>query len=46
VYLFLNGEVIFLRLRDVGRSINLRELASIFPRIPDKRIIKTKDTPS
>ncbi|MFX1312230.1 MAG: hypothetical protein ACFFHD_06420 [Promethearchaeota archaeon] len=42
----MNGEVIFLRLLDVGRSSNLRELASIFPRIPDKRIIKTKDTPS
>ncbi|MFX0042471.1 MAG: hypothetical protein ACFE8L_06135 [Candidatus Hodarchaeota archaeon] len=42
----MNGEVIFLRLIDIGRSINLIELASIFPRIPDKRIIKTKDTPS
>ncbi|MFX1574085.1 MAG: hypothetical protein ACFFB0_15180 [Promethearchaeota archaeon] len=42
----MNGEIIFLRLLDVGKSINLRELASIFPRITDKRIIKTKDTPS
>ncbi|MFX1321584.1 MAG: hypothetical protein ACFFAQ_08070 [Promethearchaeota archaeon] len=42
----MNGEVIFLRLLDIGRSINLGQLASIFPQIPDKRIVKTKDTPS
>lgn len=42
----MNGKVIFLRLLDIGRSINLRELASIFPKIPDKQIVKTKDTPS
>jgi len=42
----LNGEVIFLRLIDVGRNINLKKASTIFPRIPDKRIIRTKDTPS
>ncbi|MFX1478523.1 MAG: hypothetical protein ACFFCI_10385 [Promethearchaeota archaeon] len=42
----MNGEIIFIRLTDVGRTINLRELSSIFPSIQDKRIIKTKDTPS
>jgi hypothetical protein len=42
----LNGEVIFLRLIDVGRSINLKELNLNSPRFPDRQIIKTKDTPS
>lgn len=42
----MNGEVIFLRLTDVGLSIDLNQAKNIFPGIPDKRIIKTKDTPS
>jgi hypothetical protein len=42
----LKGEVIFFRLTDVGRRIDLQEVAKIIPAIPDKRIIKTKDTPS
>lgn len=43
---FLDGEVIFFRLTDVGRSIDLRKVATIIPAIPDKKIIKTKNTPS
>jgi hypothetical protein len=42
----LNGEIIFMRLTDVGRKIDLKEASSIFPGIPDKKSIKTKDTPS
>ena len=42
----MNGEIIFLRLTDVGRKINLIKASKIFPGIPDKRITKTKDTPS
>ena len=42
----MNGEVIFMRLTDVGRKIHLKEAGSIFPGIPDKKIIKTKNTPS
>ncbi|MFX0026455.1 MAG: hypothetical protein ACFE8M_08555 [Candidatus Hermodarchaeota archaeon] len=42
----MNGEVIFLRLTEVGRSINLKKASNIFPNITDKRIIRTKDTPS
>jgi len=42
----LNGELIFLRLADVGSNINLKKASNIFPAIPDKRIIRTKDTPS
>ncbi|MFW9896660.1 MAG: hypothetical protein ACFFD7_12715 [Candidatus Thorarchaeota archaeon] len=42
----LDGEVIFFRLTDVGRSIDLRKVARIIPAIPDKNIIKTKNTPS
>ena len=42
----MNGEVIFMRLTDVGRRIQLKEASSIFPGIPDKKIIKTKDTPT
>jgi hypothetical protein len=42
----MNGEVIFMRLTDVGRNIHLKEASVIFPGIPDKKIIKTKDTPS
>jgi hypothetical protein len=42
----LNGEVIFLRLTDVGRNINLKKALNIFPGTTDKRIIRTKDTPS
>ncbi|MFW9829059.1 MAG: hypothetical protein ACFFEY_15895 [Candidatus Thorarchaeota archaeon] len=41
----MNGEVIFFRLTDVGRSIDLNRAKKIFPGIPDKRIVKTKDTP-
>ncbi|MFW9820683.1 MAG: hypothetical protein ACFFE5_13825 [Candidatus Thorarchaeota archaeon] len=42
----MNGEVIFFRLTDVGRSIDLKEVRKIIPAIHDKKIIKTKDTPS
>ena len=35
-----------MRLTDVGRKIHLKEAGSIFPGIPDKKIIKTKNTPS
>jgi len=42
----LNGEVIFMRLTDVGRKIYIKKASSIFPGIHDKKIIKTKDTPS
>ncbi|MFX1390282.1 MAG: hypothetical protein ACFE9Z_09490 [Promethearchaeota archaeon] len=42
----MNGEVIFLRLTDVGRSIDLKRAATLIPVIQDKRIIKTKNTPS
>jgi hypothetical protein len=42
----LNGEIIFLRLTDVGRKIDLLKASKIFPGIPGKRITKTKDTPS
>lgn len=38
--------MIFLRLTDVGRSIDLNKAKKIFPGIPDKQTIKTKDTPS
>ncbi|MFW9772437.1 MAG: hypothetical protein ACFFFB_09920 [Candidatus Heimdallarchaeota archaeon] len=41
----MNREVIFLRLTDVGRSIDLNRAKNIFPGIPDKRIVKTKDNP-
>jgi hypothetical protein len=33
-------------LTDVGRKIYLKEASFIFPGIPDKKIIKTKNTPS
>ncbi|MFX0004397.1 MAG: hypothetical protein ACFE9C_05935 [Candidatus Hodarchaeota archaeon] len=42
----MNGEVIFYRLTDVGRSIDLKKVMNIIPAIEDKKIIKTKDTPS
>ncbi|MFW9902638.1 MAG: hypothetical protein ACFFDY_15325, partial [Candidatus Thorarchaeota archaeon] len=42
----MNGEIIFLRLTDVGRSIDLKKATTMIPAIQDKRIIKTKDTPS
>ena len=42
----MNGEVIFFRLTDVGRSIDLKKVVNIIPAIQDKKIIKTKDTPS
>jgi len=42
----LNGEVIFMRLTNMGRKIYLKKASSIFPGIKDKKIIKTKDTPS
>ena len=38
--------MIFLRLTDVGRKINLKIAPNIFPGVPNKKIIKTKDTPS
>lgn len=42
----MNGEVIFLRLTDVGRSIDLKKATTLIPAIQDKKIIKTKDTPA
>jgi hypothetical protein len=42
----LNGEIIFLRLTDVGRSIDLKKATTIIPAIQDKKILKTKDTPT
>ncbi|MFX0083231.1 MAG: hypothetical protein ACFE94_15915 [Candidatus Hodarchaeota archaeon] len=42
----MNGEVIFYRLTDVGRSIDLKRITNVIPAIQDKKIIKTKDTPS
>jgi hypothetical protein len=42
----LNGEIIFLRLTDVGRSIDLKKATTMIPAIQDKKIIKTKDTPA
>ncbi|MFW9876288.1 MAG: hypothetical protein ACFFG0_24595 [Candidatus Thorarchaeota archaeon] len=42
----MKGEVVFFRLTDVGRSIDLKKVAKIIPAIQDKKIIKTKDTPS
>ncbi|MFW9968659.1 MAG: hypothetical protein ACFFDF_00565 [Candidatus Odinarchaeota archaeon] len=42
----MNGEVIFFRLTDVGRSIDLNKVRNIIPAIQDKTVIKTKDTPS
>ncbi len=42
----MNGEVIFLRLTDVGRSIDLKEAVKVVPAIKDKNVVKTKDTPS
>jgi hypothetical protein len=42
----LNGEIIFLRLTDVGRSIDLKKAITMIPAIQDKKIIKTKDTPA
>ncbi|MBY9003649.1 MAG: hypothetical protein KGD73_06730 [Candidatus Lokiarchaeota archaeon] len=42
----MKGEVIFMRLTDVGRKINLQNTSKIFPGIHDKKKFKTKDTPS
>ncbi|MFX1420218.1 MAG: hypothetical protein ACFE9N_14995 [Promethearchaeota archaeon] len=42
----MNGEVIFFRLTDVGRSIDLSKATNVIPAIHDKKIVKTKDTPS
>ncbi len=42
----MNGEAIFFRLTDVGRSIDLKKVTNIIPAIQDKKIIKTKGTPS
>jgi sulfur relay (sulfurtransferase) DsrF/TusC family protein len=41
----LNGEVIFIRLVDVGRKINLQKAINIIHGVPDKVIIKKRDTP-
>ncbi|MFW9785995.1 MAG: hypothetical protein ACFFFB_27165 [Candidatus Heimdallarchaeota archaeon] len=35
-----------MRLTDVGRSIDLKKVTTIIPAIQNKKIIKTKDTPS
>ena len=42
----MNGELIFLRLTDVGRNIDLKKATTLIPAIQDKKIIKTKDTPA
>jgi hypothetical protein len=42
----VNGEIIFLLLTDVGRSIDLKRATTMIPAIQDKKIIKTKGTPS
>jgi len=42
----LQGEVIFLRLTDVGRKIDLKSVVNMIPTIPYKKVIKTKDSPS
>lgn len=42
----LKGEVVFIRLTNVGRKINLHKVSTIFPGTHDKRNFKTKDTPS
>ncbi|MFW9940342.1 MAG: hypothetical protein ACFFFT_04825 [Candidatus Thorarchaeota archaeon] len=42
----MNGEVVFFRLTDVGRSIDLKRITNVIPAIQDKKIIKTRDTPS
>jgi hypothetical protein len=42
----LNREIIFLRLTDVERCIDLNKATTMIPAIQDKKIIKTKDTPS
>ena len=38
--------MVYCRLTDVGRSINLKKAKNLIPNIKDKKIIKTKDTPS
>ncbi len=42
----MNGEIIFLRLTDVGRKIDLKRASNIFLGTLDKQIAKSKDTPS
>ncbi|MFX1501291.1 MAG: hypothetical protein ACFFDH_10055, partial [Promethearchaeota archaeon] len=42
----MKGEIIYLRLTDVGRNINLKKATTMIPAIQDKKIIKTKDTPA
>jgi len=42
----INGEVVYMQIFDVGRSINLDNIASVFPGIRYEKIKKTKDTPS
>jgi hypothetical protein len=42
----LEGEVIFIRLTDVGRKIDLKKVIKIIPAIPYKKVVKTKDSPS
>ncbi len=39
------GEAVFIRLYDVGRSIDLNRVLSVLPGIRDRKFIRTKDTP-
>ncbi len=41
----MNGEVIFIKLYDVARFIDLTKVLSVLPGIREKKIIETKDTP-
>ncbi len=41
----MNGEVIFIRLFDVARFIDLNKVLSVLPGIREKKLIETKDTP-
>ncbi|TFF99059.1 MAG: hypothetical protein EU542_09380 [Promethearchaeota archaeon] len=41
----VDGEAIFIRLYDVGSSIDLERVLSVFPGIQDKKFMRSKDTP-
>jgi hypothetical protein len=41
----INGEVVFIRLIDIGRFINLKKVTEVFPGVPDIRTFESKDTP-
>ena len=42
----LKGELIFFRLVDIGRKIDLESVISLIPGIKDKSVIKSRNTPS